>query len=84
MRTRAMDKALYTHGRWGMALFIGRGFTAWMHAWTQATPVQDANPVYSTRATAAREAVSLPSQVQGQVVSALAGMVLDMLRGEAA
>jgi hypothetical protein len=79
-----MDEALYAQGRWGMALFMGRGFAAWMHAWTQATPAHDADTVCSTRVTAASEAVSLPSQVQSQMVSALAGMVLDALRGEAA
>ena len=67
-----------------MTLFMGRGFSAWMHAWTQATPTQDKDRVCSTRVTAASEVVSLPSQVQSQMVSALAGMVLDALRGEAA
>ena len=63
---------------------MGRGFSAWMHAWTQAAPTQDKDRVCSTRITAAGEVVSLPSQVQSQMVSALAGMVLDALRGEAA
>ena len=79
-----MDKALYAHGRWGMALFLGRGFADWMHAWSQATPAHAEDTACSTRFTAAHEAVSLPSHVQSQVVSALAGMVLDTLRGEAA
>ena len=84
LRIRAMDEALYEQGRWGMALFMARGFAAWMHAWTQATPTHDRDRIRSTRVTAANEVVRLPSQVQTQMVSALADMVLDALRGEAA
>jgi len=79
-----MDETLYEQGRWGMALFMARGFAAWIHAWTQVTPAQDEDTVCSTRVTAGREVVSLPSQVQSQMISALAGMVLDTLREEAA
>jgi len=79
-----MDEALHMHGRWGMALFIHRGFAAWMQAWSQAAPAQDEDRVCSTWVTTASEAVSLPSQVQSQMVSALASMVLDTLRVEAA
>ena len=78
----AMNNPLYAQGRWGMALFMGRGFSTWMQAWTQATPVQDR--VCPTRVTEKNEVVRLPSRVQSQMVSALAGMVLDALRKEAA
>jgi len=71
-------------GRWGMALFMGRGFAAWRHAWTQAAPAQDEDKARSTGATETHETVRLTSEVQTQMVSALAGMVLDALRGEAA
>lgn len=84
MRARAMGEALYAHGRWGMALFMSRGFAAWMHAWTQTAPEQCEDRVSSAQVATTSEAVSLPSQVQGQIVSALAGMVLDTLREEAA
>ena len=84
MRMRAMDEALFAHGRWGMALFMSRGFATWMHAWTQASPARDEDKERSARAPAANEAASLPSHVQGQMVFAMAGMVLDALRGEAA
>jgi len=67
-----------------MALFLGRGFAAWMHAWTQATPMQDESSASSTRVTAASEALSLPGEIQAQMVSALASMVLETLRREAA
>ena len=67
-----------------MALFMGRGFVAWLSAWLQAAPVHDRDRAASMRVTAASEVVSLPSQVQTQMVSAMAGMVLDALRGEAA
>ncbi len=79
-----MDEALHAQGRWGMALFMGRGFAAWMSAWLQAAPVRDRDRAPSMRVTAASEVVGLPSQVQSQMVSALAGMVLDALRKEAA
>jgi len=78
----AIDGAAYAQGRWGMALFLGRGFAAWMQAWTQATP--DKDRVCSARVTVENESVSLPSNLQTQMVSALAGMVLDALRKEAA
>ena len=71
-------------GRWGMALFMGRGFAAWRHAWTQAAPVQDEDNERSTRTTKVHEAVCLSGEVQTQMVSAFAAMVLDALRGEAA
>ena len=61
-----------------MALFLGRGFVAWMRAWTQATPKPEG--VECT----AHEPLSLPGPVHGQMVSALAGMVLDTLRKEVA
>ena len=84
LRTLSIEDPAYTQGRWGMTLFMGRGFSAWMHAWAQAAPTQDKDRVCPTRITAVSEVVSLPCQVQSQMVSALAGMVLDALRGEAA
>lgn len=80
----AIEHSVYAQAPWGMALFVGRGFGAWMHAWTQATPMHDPSNAPPTRIIAASESVSLPSQVQTQMVSALASMVLDALRGEAA
>jgi hypothetical protein len=67
-----------------MALFMHRGFADWMHAWSQAIPAHTEDTACSTHVTAARDVANLPSQVQSQMVSALAGMVLDALRGEAA
>ncbi len=72
----------HSQGRWGLALFLGRGFSAWMQAWTQSTHDRDASS--SPRLMAGNETVSLPSQVQNQMVSALASMVLDTLGKEAA
>jgi hypothetical protein len=71
-------------GRWGMALFMSHGFAAWRHTWTQAAPVHDEDQGRSTRANETHEAVRLTSELQTQMVSALAGMVLDALRREAA
>lgn len=65
-----------------MALFLGRGFAAWSHAWTQAMP--DKSGTRPSSVTEASEVVRLPGQVHTQMVSALAGMVLDALRAEAA
>jgi hypothetical protein len=80
----ALDDPACIQGRWGMALFMGRWFAAWRHAWTQAAPTRDENPECSTRTTDTHEAVRLTSEVQTQMVSALAGMVLDALCREAA
>jgi hypothetical protein len=80
----ALDDPACIQGRWGMTLFMGRGFAAWRHAWTQAAPTRDEDPGHSTRVTEAHGAVRLTDEVQMQMVSALAGMVLDALRGEAA
>ena len=67
-----------------MALFMGRGFAAWRHAWTQAAPAQDRDKGHSRQTSETHEAVCLSGEVQTQMVSALADMVLDALRGEAA
>jgi len=80
----ALDDTGRMQGRWGMALFMGRGFAAWRHAWTQAAPAHEGDQQRSTRTTETDEVVRLTSEVQTQMVSALAGMVLDALRGEAA
>lgn len=77
-----MQHPSHSQGRWGLALFLGRGFSSWMQAWTQATPNKDT--VLSRPVTDASEPVRLPGQVQTQMVSALASMVLDTLRKEAA
>jgi len=57
-----------------MALFVNRGFAAWLKAWEQVLPVKG-KPVDG-------EPVSLPASVQGSMVMALAGMVLGVLGGE--
>ena len=80
----SIEHSSHTQGRWGMALFLSRGFAAWMHAWTQAAPMQDKNSAASTLVTVASVPLSLPGEVQAQMVSALASMVLDALRKEAA
>ena len=67
-----------------MALFMGRGFAAWRHAWTQAAPVHEEDQGRSTQATETCEAICLSGEIQTQMVSALAGMVLDALCREAA
>ena len=67
-----------------MALFIGRGFAAWRQAWTQTVPVYEEDPRRSPQITESYEAIRLTNEVQMQMVSALAGMVLDALRREAA
>jgi hypothetical protein len=76
-----MQNPSHSQGRWGLALFLGRGFSAWMQAWTQVTPAKDPS---SIRAIATGEPVRLPNHVETQMVSALASMVLDALRKEAA
>ena len=80
----ALDDPACMQGRWGMALFVGRGFAAWRHAWTQAAPPHDEDKERSTRTSETHEDVRLADEVQTQLVSALAGLVLDALRGEAA
>lgn len=79
-----MQNPSYSQGRWGLALFLGRGFSAWMQAWTQSTPTHGHDDSSSARRMASNEPVRLPGQVQNQMVSALASMVLDALRKEAA
>lgn len=78
LRLLSLHHPTHEQGRWGMALFLGRGFVAWMRAWSQATPKQE-RPVFKTT-----EIIPLPSHVQAQMVSALAGMVLDTLCKEVA
>lgn len=77
----SMQHPSHSQGRWGLALFLGRGFSAWMKAWTQVTPAKDPS---STQASAPNEPQRLSGQVQSQMVLALASMVLDALRREAA
>jgi len=84
LRMLALEDPACMQGRWGMALFMGRGFAAWRHAWTQAAPAQDEDKGRSTRASETHEAVHLTDEVQTQMVSVLAAMVLDTLHGEAA
>lgn len=72
----ALESPLYAQGRWGMALFISRGFVAWAYAWEQAAPPAQARLVSSG------ETISLPASVRGSMVMALAGMVLGVLGGE--
>lgn len=72
----ALESPLYAQGRWGMALFINRGFVAWTHAWEQVAPPAQAPSASSG------EPVTLPVSVQGSMVMALAGMVLGVLGGE--
>jgi hypothetical protein len=38
-----------------MALFMGRGFAAWRHAWTQTAPVHEEDQGRSTQATETHE-----------------------------
>lgn len=81
----AIQHVSHTQGRWGLALFLGRGFAAWMQAWLQATPIHDKESAYPEPfGNEGSVPVPLPERVQGQMVSALAGMVLDALRTEAA
>ena len=79
-----MEKSLYEQGRWGMALFIGRGFAAWMHAWAQTTPTREQGRADSSCTTQHSEGLRLSEPVQTQLVSALAGMVMDALCQEVA
>ena len=67
-----------------MALFVSRGFAAWRQAWIQAAPIQEEGKECPSRAAYPQPAVRLAGEIEAQVVSALAGMVLDALRGEAA
>ena len=75
LRSYALKSPTYAQNRWGMALFLQRGFLAWSRAWDQVLPIQE-KPVSSG------ETVSLPASVQGSMVMALAGMVLGALGGE--
>ena len=65
-------------------MFLSHGFAAWRHAWTQAVPACEEAPRRSTRSVKLRETIRLPHELQTDMVSALAGMVLDALCGEAA
>jgi hypothetical protein len=67
-----------------MALFRSRGFAAWRHAWVQAAPAHGEDQGCSTRSSESHEAIRLSNEVQMQMVSALAGMVLDAWCREAA
>ena len=67
-----------------MALFIGRGFAAWMHAWTQTTPTREKDHSDTPCALEPSEAIRLSEPVQTQMVSALAVMVMDAFCQEVA
>ena len=73
LRALALQSPLYAQGRWGMALFVNRGFAAWLQACEQVLPAR-------TRSVSSGEPVVLPSSVQGSMVMALAGMVLIYTR----
>ena len=84
LRILALAKGRSAQGRWGMALFLGRGFGAWMRAWSQARPAHAVERVSSPRVASSEASTGPPGELQAQLVSALAGMVLDALRREAA
>ena len=53
-------------------------------AFASAAPAQEEDKERSTRTAQPHQAVRLTGEIETQMVSALAGMVLDALRGEAA
>jgi len=62
----------------GLALFLDRGMTAWMHAWKEYSPKPRSNMQTKQRPSRAE----LPIGIQGDLVMALAGMALNVKRGQ--
>ncbi len=62
----------------GLALFLGRGMAAWMHAWKEYAPTlgEDIRQKRQPRA-------ELPLGIQGDLVMTLVNMALNIRRGEA-
>jgi len=71
--------------RWGLSLFMNRGFFVWIKTWIEAEETSSgARFDERTDATDPSEEIPLPDAVQGRMVTVLAGMVLGALREEVA
>ena len=71
--------------RWGLSLFMNRGFFVWLKTWIKAEEMRPgARSDELTDATDLSEEITLPDAVQGRMVTVLAGMVLGALREEVA
>ena len=71
--------------RWGLSLFMNRGFFVWIKTWIK---IEETSPGARsnerTDATDLSEEIALPDAVQGRMVTVMAGMVLGALREEVA
>ena len=77
LRRDAMSRSSRSGGGLGLALFLRRGMTAWMHAWSECADVETETCSIS----GAKE--TIPADMRSQLATLLAGMILS-LRQEAA
>ncbi len=61
----------------GLALFLGRGMAAWMHAWKEYAPNSRGN----MQEKRLQPRAELPIGIQGDLVMALANLALNVRRG---
>jgi len=74
LRREATSRSEHGSEGLGLALFLRRGMTAWMQAWSQCTD-HDAPNAHSQPATTA---VAVPIDLRAQVATLLAGIILDL------
>jgi len=72
LRRTAMDGARSPGASWGLALFVRRGLTAWMHAWPQQ---ENDNPPEPRLSSPGDSSLPLPASLTEQLVTVLASMV---------
>ena len=85
LRDVALDGREVSRARWGLSLFMNRGFLVWITTWIKIEETSPSARVDErTDATDLWEEIALPDAVQGRMVAVLAGMVLGALREEVA
>jgi hypothetical protein len=73
LRRQATSRAEYGSKGLGLALFLRRGMTAWMQAWSQCTD-HDAPNAHAEPAMSA----AVPIDLRAQVATLLAGIILGL------
>jgi len=71
-----------SYQRWGLALLIHRGLAAWMQAWSKIESSEQDLSVTQIPLPD-QNGLTIPSSIHGQMVMALAQMVLGALQGVA-
>ena len=85
LRDVALAGLEVTRVRWGLSLFMNRGFLAWIKTWIKIEETSlGTRADERTDATDLFEEIALPDAVQGRMVTVMAGMVLGALREEVA